>query len=234
MEGTSDADNMADKRQTEKEHISNSPLFTKLPPELRLKIYEEIFEGSKTTYKRSLVVGQHTYHNIFSPSDHRNFLLTCLQAYNEALEMYWSKTILYGDRDDDEPIHFLQSVVPGIAKLHIKHIRDLRISYLDSDLRESPVRGCLEEFQSLQTIGASVAWFWNATGPEDQHNPPTIQEEAERLLRLETDVFNRFVYDGGPAVISRLCVRLVVPEGRRLVETGDRTVKFHLLSSRVN
>lgn len=222
MEGISDAENMADKEQPK-----DSSLFTRLPGELRLQIYSEIFEGSKTAYQQSLVKGQRTYRNTLWPTDHRNFLLTCRKAYTEALETYWSKTILYGDDDDRELVFFLQSVVPGFAKLHIKHIRGL----CAVNLWQHPVRGCLDGFRSLQTIGFQYGVVFNMTRRD---NPPTIQEQIVEDMKGANWRFENLLYDGGPVVICRVFYRRVVTEGRRFVEgefKRDRKVRVYLLSS---
>lgn len=222
MVGISDTENIADKEQP-----NDSPLFTKLPVELRLQIYNEIFEGSKTSYKQTLVIGHRTYRNILWPTDHRNFLLTCRKAYTEALETYWSKTILYGDHDDRQLVFFLQSVVPGFAKLRIKHIRGLFAVHL----WQHPVRGCLDGFRSLQTVGFQYGTVFNMTGRD---NPPTIQDQIAEDLKRAHLRFDDLVYDGGPVVICRVFYRRVVVEGRRLVEgefKKDRTVRVYLLSS---
>ncbi|KAG6355240.1 hypothetical protein INS49_004321 [Diaporthe citri] len=222
MEGIFDTENMADNEQP-----NDSPLFTKIPAELRLQIYNEIFEGSRTTYRQSLVMGHRTYRNILWPTDHRNFLLTCRQAYNEALETYWSKAILYGDHGDKELVFSLQSVVPGFAKLHIKHIRGL----CALDVWEHPVRGCLHEFRGLQTVAFEYRMICNVTGLD---NPPTIQEQVDEDFKDDHWRFNKLIYDGGPAVTCRVFFSRAVFEGDLFVEgefEKDRRVFFYNCST---
>lgn len=221
--------NMADDELRRGQAIG-CPLFTKLPTEIRLRIYDEVFEGSRASYKQRFVMGypSRMHHNILLPSDHHNFLFTCRKAYNEALQSYWSNTILYGDHEDDELVFFLQSVVPDFAKQHIRHIRGLSAFNLDQDR----VRGCLDEFQSLQTIGFGYGMMFNMTG---RVNPPTIQEQIdEKMKDVAHSRFNKLIYDGGPAVISRVFFRRAVIQGHRFVEAGfekDRMVRVCLLSS---
>ncbi|ROW08941.1 hypothetical protein VMCG_02946 [Cytospora schulzeri] len=65
-----------------------SPFFNKLPAELRLKIYREVFSGSHT-----LVLRRGVSSNLYlAPNSHNRLLLTCHQAYEEACSMYWSMT----------------------------------------------------------------------------------------------------------------------------------------------
>lgn len=213
---------MADKEQTNVGQINGSPLFDKIPVELRLQIYEDVFEGSKTTYKQSHVIGHRTYHRILLPTNHHNLVLTCRQAYNESQQTYWKKTILYGDYDSVEAVFFLRSVVPDFAKPHIQHIRGLSATCL----RAHSVRACLQAFQSLQTIGFEYVWTFNMTGWD---NPPTIQEQAEDHFKWSAWKFDGLIYDGGPAVICGVLFRLAKFEGSRLVAGGseqDRKVKI--------
>ncbi|KAH8742605.1 hypothetical protein F5883DRAFT_530693 [Diaporthe sp. PMI_573] len=127
-----------------------SPVFSVLPPELRLLIYEDVFEGSRASYKRSHTVGGRTQLSVLVPSNHYNFLLTCNQAYDEAIKTYWSKTTLYGDPEDHEMTFFLGSIVPNFAKLHVRHVRGLNNYELD----DRPVGACLKEYQELQTVNS--------------------------------------------------------------------------------
>ncbi|KAI7782207.1 hypothetical protein LA080_013752 [Diaporthe eres] len=173
MEGVPDTKDVADKEQPK-----DSPLFTKLPPELRLQIYNEVFEGSRTTYKQNLVIGHRTYRNILSPTDHRNFLLNCRKAYNEAHETYWNKTILYGDPGHEDLAVFLRSVVPDFAKPHLNNIRDL----CGRDDVWFPVPQCLEEFPNLQTIGFRIDVTFNPLNERDGI-PLTIQEQVQDFFK---------------------------------------------------
>lgn len=222
MKSIANTENMVDEEQPK-----DSPIFTKLPAELRLQIYNEIFEGSRTTYKQSLVMGHRMYRNILWPTDHHNFLLTCRKAYNEALESYWSNTILYGDNDEKKLVFFLQSVVPGFAKQHIKHIRGL----CAFDLEDRLTRECLDGFQNLQTIGFEYGWIFNMT---DWDNHPTIQEQIDDSFQADQWRFDKLIYDGGPAVVCRVFFRRAVIEGGRWVEgefEKDQKVRVYMLSS---
>lgn len=196
--------------------IDDSPFFTVLPAELRLQIYEEIFEGSKASYKQEHTIGNHTRHNVLLPTYHYKFLFTCRQAYNEALKTYWSKTILYGDYADRELVFFLRSMVPDFAKLHVKHIRGLN-SY---DIEKRPVRGCLEDFHNLQTIGFKSRYFFNMIpfiGNDEV--PPMMREQAEEYFDHKNgDDFSQLIYDSGPAVLCRVFFCRGTMEGPYLTE----------------
>lgn len=184
--------------------IDPSPFFEVLPPELRLMIYEEIFEGSQACYKQEYTVGSHTQHHVLLPTYHYKFLLTCRQAYNEALKTYWSKTILYGDYADRDLVFFLRSVVPDFAKLHVRHIRGLN----DYDVRRSSIRGCLEDFKKLQTIAFKSRWFFNMNPYiRNDEMPPEMEEQVEEHLKRHDPgpgEFSQLIYDGGPAVLGRV------------------------------
>lgn len=220
MEGISDIEYIADKEQ-----LNDSPLFTKLPAELRLQIYKEIFEGSRTTYKPSLVIGHRTYRNILWPTDHRNFLLTCHKAYNEAQETYWNKTILYGDPGQKDLAFFFRSVVPDFAKPHLKHIRDL-CGYLDV---WPPVPQCLEELPNLESIGFRVNVTFNSRINRGGI-PLTIQERVEGYF-TDTEM-TKLIHASGPSLVCRIFFSLDTPEGLGLVEGEfDQDRKVMLLSS---
>lgn len=207
--------------------IDASPFFTVLPPELRLQIYEAMFEGSKAGYKQEYTVGSHTQHHVLLPTYHYKFLLTCRQAYNEALKTYWSKTILYGDYADRELVFFLRSVVPDFAKLHVRHIRGLN----DYAIRRCPIRECLQDFKKLQTIGFNSRWFLNVTPYIRNHElPPEMLEQVEEHLKSHPPgdgEFSQLIYDGGPVVLGRVFFGRGEIEGSYLTEgryEKDRTV----------
>lgn len=184
-----------------------SPLFGVLPVELRLQIYEELFAGSKASYKKKHTIGSRTELNILLPSDHYNFLLTCRQAYNEALMTYWSQTTLYGDPDDNDSVHFLGSVVPDIAKPRIKHIRGLN----SCELPNLPLEECLKDYQRLQSIGFEEEWFINVASLGDHGASPTMQEWAEEhCLGQSSWKFSKLVRGGGPAVVFRGVYRIAI------------------------
>lgn len=222
MEGISETENMADKEQP-----NNSPLFTKLPAELRLQIYKEIFEGSRTTYKPSLVIGHRTYRNILWPTEHRNFLLTCRKAYNEAHDTYWNKTILYGDPGQKDLAFFLRSVVADFAKPHLKHIRDL-CGYLHL---WPPVPQCLEEFPNLESIGFRVNVTFNARIKRGGI-PLTLQERVEDYFKFTDTEMTKLIHASGPSLVCRISFSLDTPEGLGLVEGEfNQDQKVMLLSS---
>lgn len=182
-------------------------LFTVFPAELRLHIYEQLFEGSKVTYKKKHTVGGRTQLSILQPSDHCNFLLTCNQAYDEAIKIYWSKTTLYGDPDDDELTFFLDCIVPDFAKPYIRHIRGLN----SGELPYRPLEGCLKDYKRLQTIGFEEEWSINVAALGDKGASPTMEDwVAEYCMTQSGWKFSKVLYDDGPAVVFRGVYRLDV------------------------
>jgi hypothetical protein len=190
-----------------------SPLFEVLPPELRLLVYEEIFEGSKASYKRKHTVKGRTQLSVLVPSYHCNFLLTCNQAYDEAIKTYWSKTTLYGDPEDVELTFFLGSIVPNFAKLHVRHIRGLNPHELD----ERPgVDSCLKQYRRLRTVGFKEQWIFNKPYMRTHGSPPSMEDEEWVKLHCNLQSrlkFSKLVLDGGPAVICGSVFRLILLEG---------------------
>ena len=203
------------------------PLFAALPAELRLLIYEQMFEGSKASYKRRHTVGSRTQLSVLVPTYHCNFLLTCHQAYNEALKIYWSKTTLYGDPDDRELLFFLRSIVPNYAKLHVKHIRGLN----SHDLRDRPVDVCLKDYQKLQTVGFEEKWILNSASLGTHRTPPTMEEWVKKHCKEQSRrKFSKLLCDSGPAVVCRGVFRLALLEGKttNIVEEYENELKVIL------
>lgn len=188
---------------------NSSPLFAMLPAELRLMIYEDMFEGSKASYKRKHTVGGRTQYSVLLPTYHCNFLLTCKQAYDEAIKIYWRKTTLYGDPDDDELTFFLGSIVPNFAKLHVKHIRGLN----SCELPDRPVDGCLKDYQSLQTISFEEKWTFNASCLGSHGTPATMKDWVAEYCDFQSrSKFSKLLCDSGPTVVCRGSFRLSLLE----------------------
>ncbi|KAG8162344.1 hypothetical protein KVR01_008109 [Diaporthe batatas] len=184
-------------------------LFTVLPVEVRLHIYEALFEGSEVRYKKKHTVGSRTQLSILQPSDHHNFLLTCNQAYDEAIKIYWSKTTLYGDPDDDELTFFLGCIVPDIAKPYIRHIRGLN----SGELPDRPLQECLEDYQRLQTIGFEEEGLIDIASLGDHGASPTMEDWVEENCRAQSSwKFSSILRDAGPTVVFRGVYRLDVED----------------------
>lgn len=200
----------------DKSQANGSPLFTRLPPELRLQIYKHIFDGSKMHFWPSymvelimfkrFVVRRRMYENVLVPTHHYNFMLTCRQAYNEARETYWSETTLQSEPSDGDFILFTRSIVPDFAKRHIKHIRGLSGLLIDN---WDSVRQYLEEFPKLQSVGIGVPiinfftdlWVGHAM-------PPMSQEWIERILQSRYhDEFSLLLSNSNLAVVCPVVVR---------------------------
>ncbi|POS71090.1 hypothetical protein DHEL01_v210515 [Diaporthe helianthi] len=191
----------------ETDQTNLSPLFAVLPAELRLQIYEELFEGSRVHYKKKHTVGNRTQLSILLPSNHCNFLFTCEQAYDEALKTYWRKTTLYGDPDDDELTFFLGCIVPDYAKPLIRHISGLN----SGELPDRPLAECLKDYRALQTIGFEERWFVDLDSLGDHGGSPTMKEWAEENCMAEScGKVSKLVYDGGPEVVFRGVYSLAV------------------------
>lgn len=150
---------------------SNSPLFTSLPVEIRLQIYDEVFTGSKLTlvitpsrHSRDPVPlgGRRT---IFESTGHHNFLLTCRVVYHEALSSYWSKTLVVCgtserlanflglETGDLFHLTYVANRMSDFAKAHIKHLREVE-PFKDpvyQDTHDLPFREFISLFPQLET-----------------------------------------------------------------------------------
>lgn len=105
-----------------------------LPPELRLKIYEEALEGSTASiveFPWCIVrnvndcrVPNRKY--MLRPSHHRQLLLTCHAMYEEAMPVYWSRTVIsMGGRDNYPGSAAMIASIPAQARPHIQYITDV-------------------------------------------------------------------------------------------------------------
>lgn len=178
-----------------------SSLFTALPAELRLQIYEQLFEGSTVSYKKKHTAGGgRAHHSILLPSGHCNFLLACNQAYGEAIKIYWSRITLYGDPEDKELTFFLGNIVPDLAKPYIRHIRGLN----SRELPYRPLDRCLKDYRRLQTIAFEGEWSINVAALGDRGASPTMEDwAAEYCMTQLRWKFAKLLCDGGPAVVFR-------------------------------
>lgn len=152
-------------------HI-RSPLFNKLPAEIRVQIYEEAFAGSKL--RLILIpsvwsddpVPSGGRRSIFRSTGHHNFLLTCRAVYDEALSNYWSKTLVFCGTYDNvadrlkipqagHTFHttYVANRISDFAKGQIKHLRQVNpfkgVHY--GDTRRLSFPNFLSLFPKLET-----------------------------------------------------------------------------------
>lgn len=99
------------------------PLFTKLPAELRLEIYREVFSGSQATIEGAPSCSSKLF---LKPTDHNQLLFTCHQVYKEACPTYWSKTavrIRPGSLLDSNDQEQFLGVIPSHARSLIEELQ---------------------------------------------------------------------------------------------------------------
>lgn len=122
-----------------------SPLFVLLPVELRLKIYEDVFDGAnaKLVCRRWYGAPNHDethdypdYIYMLRQSEHHRPLLTCRALYEEAMTLYWSHTVIH--MPTGTPRDILQRgykypsigdavyAIPVHARQYIQHITNVK------------------------------------------------------------------------------------------------------------
>ncbi|KAK2613353.1 hypothetical protein N8I77_000271 [Diaporthe amygdali] len=153
-----------DKKDRRTGHVK-SALF-RLPGEVRNKIYEETFAGSEIALVIDppvdvQVVPVGGRRSIFTAGiAQHQFLLTCVQAYLEAIVIYWSQTIVRNGCDGHFSRGYFLNRIPDIAKRHIQHLRDVPIETNPNlrKLRGEWVRdplsfaAALDPFTNLKTL----------------------------------------------------------------------------------
>lgn len=127
-------------------------LLEKLPAELRLDIYKHTFEGSRflatLAENANSSSEQHKAHAVLHCSKHFGLLLSCRSVYNEALDIYWSQTVLrlkcprmvhtsirafhQAKFRIDTFCHHLCNSLPEAAKAHVRHVRGMVLPALRS------------------------------------------------------------------------------------------------------
>lgn len=153
-------------------------LLDTLPVELRLNIYEFLFQGSKV---HAALTEQAESSSTRSPavflrhSEHFKLLLSCRTVYNEALATYWSNTVLKLECPPlkfrrpsefrpakfklDEYAHRLCTSLPEEAKANVRHIRGMVLPALKSAfIEENPsctASALLGTFKKLATCEMS-------------------------------------------------------------------------------
>lgn len=124
-----------------------SPLFTKLPAELRLEIYREAFSGSQATIEEACSDSSVFF---IKPTNHNRLLFTCHQVYKEACPTYWSKTAVRtrpGSRLEFDQEQILR-VIPSHAR---SLIEELQGKMLDSYV-ERGIVAFFGHFKRLRTF----------------------------------------------------------------------------------
>lgn len=113
----------------------NSLFFTMLPPELRLKIYEEALEGSTAeitsfpwhrapTSEQTWMAPKRKW--MLRPSHHHQLLLTCHAVYEEAMPLYWSRTVVdLGGTDLNPGAGAMLAAFPSHARQYVQHITNV-------------------------------------------------------------------------------------------------------------
>lgn len=157
-----------------------SPLFKLMPTELRLNIYRHTFAGSEMVLQIQpdapraqphplakwlpspsglLPVGGRR--SVFCTSGRYlkyQLLFTCRQIYDEALDIYWSETIVCNHEKYFSRALFFERI-PDFAKLHIKHLRDVQTGVNPgakalrgiASSRQASFAEALDAFPKLQT-----------------------------------------------------------------------------------
>ncbi|KAI7785405.1 hypothetical protein LA080_007241 [Diaporthe eres] len=157
-----------------------SPLFKLIPTELRLSIYRHTFAGSEMVLQiqpdaprlqphplakwlpsPSALLPVGGRRSVFCTSGRYlkyQLLFTCRQIYDEALDIYWSETIVCNHEKYFSRALFFERV-PDFAKLHIKHLRDVQTGVNPgakalrgiASSRQASFAEALDAFPNLQT-----------------------------------------------------------------------------------
>lgn len=176
-----------------------SPLFKLIPTELRLDIYRHTFAGSETALQlqprltdlRDLTASFLASRSDPFPAGGRRsvfctsgrymkyqLLLTCRQIYDEALDIYWSETIVCNHQGYFSRGLFFERI-PDFAKLHINHLRDVQTGVnpgvkalrgIAFD-RQASFAEALDEFPKLKTCSIR-------DGNLEMRTPSKVVEEA--------------------------------------------------------
>jgi len=150
-------------------------LLDKLPVELRLNIYKYYFEGSRVqatlAKDNKSSSAKHTTRAVLRYSKHFGLLLSCRTVYNEALDTYWSETVLRlkcppliftslrafspTKLKIDTYCHRLCASLPEPAKANVRHVRGMVLPALRSTwVEENPsltASALLGTFKKLAT-----------------------------------------------------------------------------------
>lgn len=123
-----------DRHSVANKHL-DSLFFMMLPAELRLKIYDEAFEGSTAkitslpwhraaTFDQNWMMPWKKW--MLRPSQHHQLLLTCHAVYEEAMPVYWSRTVVDMRGDDMYPgAGVMFAVFPSHARQYVQHITNV-------------------------------------------------------------------------------------------------------------
>lgn len=132
-----------------------SPLFTRLPTELRLMIYSYVFMGCQTTVWFDAEFGDYrSWHWRYHSYKHRlardgqccfehsgggfGLLMTCHTVYIEGFQVYWSETALRVTRDirtwrQGCELQQVCARLPAAIKANLGHLQNIKLQVLRSD-----------------------------------------------------------------------------------------------------
>lgn len=121
---------MASQAREEEDHVPSNDLgrmlLKVLPLELRLQIYEDVFRGSRVRLVSIIPRTPRGKSLTLRPSHHHQLLLVCHQIYAEALNPYWSSTVIDSALNSPfESANFSEvlSTIPAFAQPIIRLIQ---------------------------------------------------------------------------------------------------------------
>lgn len=221
--------------------------FELLPPELRQMIYELAFHGSRVhaslfdVKKRRKGLRKQTPALILCHSSHFNLLLTCRKVYNEALDTFWSLTVLEfaqarerskmmattvevwqkdATYEEDTYMHLLCSYLPKALKMKIRHIRGLILPPIHcSFVRVFPyltATALLSDFKNLATCDISPSF---GCYPDWYHH-------AKQIKNTYFDDFTHFTTALGWQPKKFLAIHYGIDIDSEIVFLGKTLVEF--------
>ncbi|KAH9994900.1 hypothetical protein F4779DRAFT_607866 [Xylariaceae sp. FL0662B] len=148
--------------------MSNHLNFLAIPPELRLLIYRNVFQGSSVglihrqrNSEGSGPVADGQPSETFVTSDYPSILLTCKQCYNEGLALFWQETrviVRVREYPYASALFLLDRCLSGFAKANIKHIRDVELRRRSYHMAHQATQEALDKFPRLETYQVSLGW----------------------------------------------------------------------------
>lgn len=210
-----------------------------LPPELRQLIYEMAFHGSRVHASLFDFMKPRplTPALILRHSSHFNVLLSCRKVYNEALDTFWSVTVLefaqplerskmlQGPEMDaqdagDSYTHHLCSSLPKALKMKIRHIRGLilpRVYGTFAEIHPSfTATALLSDFKNLATCDISPTW----------RNRPEFDFQSKPIENMEFNDFTQFTTTWGKQPGEYLAARYGINTAAKIVFLMKTLVKI--------
>lgn len=180
-----------------------SPLF-KLPPEIRNKVYREIFTGSAVAlvFDPPLtvdVVPATGRRSVFSTANSNHaILLTCDQIYREARFLYWATIVVRNGCGGHFDRRYFLSRIPAIVKPHIQHLRGVRVvprdenNPLKDDLNivPKPFAISLDEFPNLKSCFVKEEEDWRSMYIWSACNQAAARHPHVHILRKDVRFLN--------------------------------------------